>query len=265
MTGVAKTGNNLSGSRWQRLVWGGIFGVADKHPAVPPREAQMRVIITDLTRFSRPDILCTAAVSEDGMVVRPLPYLTSAACKQHNILPGGILEGEFTLKNAARPHVEDADHKNLRFLGKCSGDEFRAALESTLYESISEGFECEVTGKGIPEDSPPPRSLITIKVRPDRFTVEKDGFDADKLRGKLTDSSGLTLTRLSITDVGFFHFAKGHAATEADLARVTRFIRSQEELYVRIGLCRPYKGMYWLQLNGIYTFPDYLKAVRAYT
>lgn len=225
----------------------------------------MRLIITDLTRFKADDKLCTAGVSEDGTVVRPLPYLSSAKCKEFNVLPGGILEGEFTFKNASRPHVEDADWKNLRYVGRSTGDQFRQALESTLYGSISEGFECEVTGKGIPERSPPPRSLITIKVRPEQFTVEKDGYEDNKLRGKLTDASGLTLSRLSITDVGFFHFAKGHAATEEDLARVSEFIRSQKELYVRIGLGRVFKDSYWIQLNGIYTFPNYLKELRSYT
>ena len=225
----------------------------------------MRVIITDLTRFNDSGILCTAGVSDDGTVVRPEPYLSSARCKELNVLPGGILEGEFTFRTATRPHVEDADWKNLRFLGKSTGDEFRKALESTLYGSISEGFECDVTGKEIPERTPPPRSLITVKVRPDQLTIVKDGFSADRLRAHLTDASGLTLNYMSITDLGFFNYAKGHAASPADIAEVNHFIRSQQELYVRVGLARAWKGAFWLQLNGIYTFPEYFKALRLYT
>ncbi|MEE9258030.1 MAG: hypothetical protein V3U37_00685, partial [Nitrospinaceae bacterium] len=53
------------------------------------------------------------------------------------------------------------------------------------------------------------------------------------------------------------------------IGSVNRFINNQNKLYLRIGLGRawgPENGIYgfWLQVNGIYTFPHYLPAVRSY-
>lgn len=46
-------------------------------------------------------------------------------------------------------------------------------------------------------------------------------------------------------------------------------VQSQQELYLRIGLSRPFqapngKNGYWLQVNGIYTFPEYMDYIRCY-
>lgn len=35
----------------------------------------------------------------------------------------------------------------------------------------------------------------------------------------------------------------------------------ETDCYLRIGLTREYNGNLWLQVNGIYTFPDYAKGM----
>lgn len=233
----------------------------------------MQIIITDLTRFGpKTPKVCTAGVTEDGQVIRPMPYLTTDICHELDIHPGGILEGDFTFQNSDRPHIEDAFHKNLKFLGPCSKSDFRNALEMTLSESLSDGFGVEIReDKCIPLTTPPERSLVTIKVSPLTFSIVQSSFKdgPKKIKAHLSDGHGARLSYLSITDLGFFEFAEQHKNDPSRFAEINRFIQSQEELYLRLGVGRVHEATdgrhgYWIQLNGIYTFPNKLDYIRVY-
>jgi len=231
----------------------------------------MKIIITDLTRFKRSDTVCTAGVAEDGTVIRPMPYLSAETCRELDIHPGGILEGDFTSKNASAPHNEDATFSKLTFNGACSKAEFKGALEATLYANMSEGFGVDVQRgqKCIPVASKPRRSLITIKVNPWSFSVVQNDFDPSKLKAHFSDAKGTELSFVGVTDRGFYDYAQAHPDDSRKIAEIGNFIHSQDELYLRLGLSRPYEAPdgrhgYWIQLNGIYTFPKYLKYIRCY-
>ena len=230
----------------------------------------MEITITDLTRFKNQEMVCTAGVTDDGTVIRPMPYLPSARCQELDVHPGGILIGDFTIKNSAAPHIEDAAFKNLKFK-KGSSEEFRKALELTCYPSMSDGFGAEVTEreKCISIKAAPTRSLITIKVDPKTFSIVRDNYDAKKLKAHLSDPTGTKLSYVSVTDRGFWDFAQKTVVDAGKVAEINRFIHSQDELFLRLGLSRAYEAPngrngYWIQLNGIYTFPKYIKNIRCY-
>ncbi len=231
----------------------------------------MKIIITDLTRFKNQDKVCTAGVAKDGTVIRPMPYLSADKCRELDIHPGGILEGKFTLRNNPAPHLEDANYSKLTFKGACSKAEFRSALEKTLYESMSEGFGVEVRSKDkcLPAENLPIRSLITIKVSPSTFSVVQNQFNRSQMKAHLSDGGGVELSFVSVTDRGFYDYAIQHKDDSREFAKINQFIQRQEELYLRIGLSREFKADdgrngYWIQLNGIYTFPDKLDYIRCY-
>ncbi len=75
----------------------------------------MEIIITDLTRFSNPDIVCIAGIdTKTNECIRPLPYVQLASCKVNNILPGNVIKGDFTTKSPLEnPHTEDHDYPNI--------------------------------------------------------------------------------------------------------------------------------------------------------
>ncbi|QDT65274.1 hypothetical protein [Calycomorphotria hydatis] len=232
----------------------------------------MRIIITDLTRFrpGNPDV-CTAGVAEDGTVIRPMPYLSIENCRKLNIHPGGILEGQFTLKNSPAPHVEDANHGKLTFHGACSSVKFRETLEKTTYPNISEGFGVPIIKreKCIPTTSPPVRSLITIKINPLSFSIVQDSYHPERLKAHFSDRAGIEMAFVSVTDRGFYDYAQQHREDLRSFLEIQRFIHSQEELYLRLGLSRSFEAPdgrngFWIQLNGIYTFPDKLEYIRCY-
>ncbi len=80
---------------------------------------QRNIIITDLTRFSNPEIVCTAGIDcTDGQCIRPKPSLTRAKCRELQLVPGAILSGNFfPALDAQGPHQEDYWYDTLRTRG----------------------------------------------------------------------------------------------------------------------------------------------------
>jgi len=230
-----------------------------------------KVIITDLTRFSTDERVCTAAVDMNtGECIRPIPYLLTSRCAELNIQPGSILEGDFDFKrDAENPHIEDAFHKNLQFLGPSTTEEFKEVLDNTLSNSVSAGFGITFAEgqKHIPVGEVATCSIITIKVTPDNFQIFEDQYKAGKIKASFTDNNGDSYRYLSITDRGFYDYAMNHQ-NDGKLDEVQRFIASQQEVYLRVGVGRRWavgeRDGYWLQVNGIYTFPDFLEEIRSY-
>lgn len=230
-----------------------------------------KVIVTDLTRFGTSEKLCTAVVDVNtGECFRPLPYIPTARCAELNIQPGAILEGDISLiPSATNPHVEDAQYNNLHYLGPASSEEFKQVLDMTVFPSVSCGFGIDFLSnqKHIPVGTQANRSIITIKISPDSIDIHEDQYKPGKIKASFTDGIGFSLRYLSITDRGFFDYASKHQQ-DGEIDRVNEYLQSQDELYLRVGVGRQWKigerDGYWLQVNGIYTFPDYLEEVRSY-
>lgn len=230
-----------------------------------------RIIITDLTRFNQPADVCTAGTeTTSDACVRPMPYLKMARCVKLGILPGAILSGDFKPKTGLNgPHQEDAEYSKLRFVGPCSSDEFKGALTAGLFPSAEDGFEIELGNaqKHIPVGHTVQRSIITLAIKPKSIEIVEDGYKPGKIKIHITDSSGRQFRYLPITDLGFHRYAEKHHAAK-DLAGLNTFIRKQPEVYVRLGLSRAHQigavNGYWMQVNGVYTFPDFIKDIRSY-
>jgi hypothetical protein len=146
----------------------------------------MDLIVTDLTRFAKDDIVCIAGIdAKTKQCVRPLPYLAKAECKRLKLLPGAILEGKFTRpKRADKPHTEDMNYEGLSFKGPCTSEDFESVLKTSTYPSINEGFDDKVPigTKVIPHDDPSPRSIITLKLKPTHIEIVRNAFDPKSLR-----------------------------------------------------------------------------------
>ena len=234
----------------------------------------MDIIVTDLTRFAKDDVVCIAGIdAQSKQCIRPLPYLEKATCRKLKILPGAILEGKFTKPNRVDPpHTEDMNYAGLSFKGPCTSDEFESALEASLYPSINKGFDGKVPAgtKVMPPDTPPSRSIITLRLKPTQIEIVRNAFDPKSLRLNILDNDGRKYTYLSITDLGFHTLAVSKQKDPDYTDELNRYIRGQKKLYLRIGLGRRYKNPsdgrdgFWIQVNGIYTFPEFMTKVRTY-
>jgi len=233
----------------------------------------MEIIITDLTRFSKPEKVCIAGVNIDtGECIRPLPYISLKKCKELNILPGSKLRGEFTKNNnRGYPHIEDSYYKNLKHIGASTSNDFQQALEKTLQDSIADGFDFPFPegGKVIPHNKKPKQSIITLKINPAQIRIVEDSYNPGKIKLNFKDNDSKKYTYLPITDLGFYNYALNHFKDSKFPNDINTFIDSQKELYLRIGLSGRYKNNgrdgYWLQVNGIYTFPNFDTEIRSYS
>ena len=234
----------------------------------------MEIIITDLTRFSKPEKVCIAGISViTGECIRPLPYILYERCKELNILPGSKLTSEFTQNNnRGNPHIEDSYYEDLNYIGQSTSDEFHQVLNDSLFNSISQGFGYSFPegGKVIPYTNPPQHSIITLQVNASQIKVVKDSYNEGKIKLNFQDNDGKKYYYLPITDLGFYNYAMNHFNDDDFPSSLNSFLGSQDELYLRIGLSTRYKSPdgkdgYWLQVNGIYTFPNYDTEIKSYT
>lgn len=236
----------------------------------------MRIVVTDLTRFKNKEILCLAGITEDGkQCIRPLTvanpgYLSYEWCKRMNILPGSILEGTFTKpKNIAAPHVEDRNYTYLQPKGSVGSAKFQSILEKSSTKSVRIGFGCTSQPTDKVLTKPPSKSIITLMIKPTNFRIVHDLYDKEKIKAHLTDYDGFNLRFLGITDLGFFDNVGQTVTRKVSAEEITKFIHKQDILMIRLGLSREYKSPdgrngYWMQVNGIYTFPNYQEIVRKY-
>ena len=194
-----------------------------------------RVIITDLTRFAKPDKVCIAAIDQKtGECLRPMPYIESSQVAKLNIHPGAILESDLALRaNNSNPHLEDAVYQTMKYLGAASGEEFKSVLDQTLSTSVASGFGVAFDDrqKHIPFEVSAKRSIITIKVSPFSLDIHEDLYKPGKIKASFADGAGQSFHYLSITDRGFFDYAKKHQ-DDGELSKVKSFLVMQEEIYL---------------------------------
>ncbi len=149
----------------------------------------------------------------------------------------------------------------------CESDEFQNLLDNNLVKSISEGFGYDFPEKGkvIPKDFAPNKSIITLKINTKNIEIVKDTFKEGNIRLHLLDNDMKRFSFLSITDLGFYNYAMQHYHDTNFPNIINDFIRRQESVYLRVGLGRVFQGGFWLQINGIYTFPNYDTEIRSYS
>ena len=165
------------------------------------------LIVTDLTRFRTPGLLCTAGMDpEDGECIRPMPYLISARWKELNVLPGTILSGDFTsCPDRTSPHIEDFRYRDLANTGSATVAEFRSILEEGRFPPVEAGFGHRFPSrqKHVPFATKPDRSLITISVAPRQIAIIKHSSDPGRVQLNFTDGARHCFSQISVTDLGF--------------------------------------------------------------
>lgn len=207
-----------------------------------------------------------------GRCIRPMPYLQATKCQLLNILPGTRLSSDFTpTPNRRGPHQEDCNYGSIRVHGHCASAEFKQILERSSFATLEQGFEIQLprNQKFIPANHSVQRSIITLSVPPPEVEIVQSDFNEGKIKLNFCDQSGRAFRYISVTDLGFHDYALHHHKAH-DLAAVNRVLQTQEEVFLRIGLSRAYRAPdgregYWLQANGIYTFPHYHESIRSHT
>jgi hypothetical protein len=145
----------------------------------------------------------------------------------------------------------------------------KSVLEASASSSIKNGFGCNTKPNDKVLTIPPAKSIMTLQITPKNFHVVHDQYDKEKIKAHLVDSDGLSLQYLPITDLGFYDNVGRTATRKISADEITEFIHAQDVLMIRLGLSRKFSSKdgrdgYWMQVNGIYTFPEYDRLVRSY-
>ena len=233
----------------------------------------MEIIVTDLTKFANEEIVCTAGIERgSNECIRPMPYLKRNYCETKKILPGSVIsfDGNFDKSLNSKPHVENCQHiGDIKNLGPCSSDEFRKILTDTDSHSVEEGFSAKIPdgGKYFPVDSQPSCSIITLSINPSKISVHRNKFNAKKLQSWFFDLNGNQFRYIPVTDLGLIIYFDKYG--DEGISKINGFLKEQEQIFIRLGLSIKHKTNdgqegHWMQLNGIYTFPEFLKEARSY-
>lgn len=229
------------------------------------------ILITDLTQMGG-EHLCMAGMARDWSVVRPVPaegYLTA----RHLIHPTFVVRPGSVVslfcrsrKSTTPPHVEDVrwDMDNgLKFVRQLEADSWWHVLERLASPSVEAIFETRFArNKHILPDQAA-RSLGTLKPtaltglefravpRDDRSTLYLDFIDGDGEQYAKIPVNDLTLRAYVLAEI---------RAGKTPQAICAALLSAWEgrTIWLRLGLTRPWEGRCWLQVNGIYTAPDYL-------
>lgn len=231
-----------------------------------------RIVVTEITRFANREIVCSAGIDlATGQCYRPMPYLRSARCRELGMVPGAVLSGEFSAaQDATAPHIEDSNCQNLLFHGPCTNAEFREVLANSAVDTIEEGFGIRMPGadKCIDPGLQPQRSLMTLRVNPNSVSLVSDQYNQVNVKAHFTDGSGKQFRFLTVTDLGVNDLV-GRIGNERVCAESQQILRQQPDVFIRLGLSRYYQAPdgragYWLQVNGLYSFPEFYRATREY-
>jgi hypothetical protein len=238
---------------------------------------QTELIITDLTQMGG-ERVCIAGVDHKRKLIRP--DIVWGVFHRHLYLENGIIRPRAVVKlkvepraDCIPPHVEDCEWDTdspTQLLRVANDGTWRMVLRKTAFPSVEAIFETELhEGKNI-RPGTGVRSIGTIKAQSiDAFEyklIRSPDGKRQAYRLDFTDAAGMLYTDISITDLTlryYVHFLRrAPQFKDAAAHHLNEFILEKlqdAEVWMRIGLARKWNGWCWLQVNGIYTFPDYLE------
>jgi hypothetical protein len=232
------------------------------------------LVITDLTRMHR-GMVCIAGYDKDLHCIRPI--LPPPGISEHQLLgpngkpiifPFAVIRLDLLDPHPEPPHTEDvyffSSSPQFVRLAKDPQD----LLERILFPDVSAIFEQPIQSDFgfYVREGQGPRSLGAI--RPD--AIAKVGYEPEPGGGAwdyrlaFTDARG-DAYRLKITDLTWQYYCQSLRSEQRDPAKIalelTHLLQTRD-VYLRIGLARgwnEFPDRCYLQITGIYTFPDYLE------
>ena len=232
------------------------------------------LVITDLM-FMWAHEVCIAGIDGQGRCVRPVTV--GGVKRQHLfrdgrlvVFPGSRVQFDLSPTETVPPHIEDQEFhpRSIVSRGASGETEWEEILRGTSFPSVESVFGGYLEGGRRVPPGAQTRSLGTIG---DVliFGVEvDDSYGRHQYRLDFADSSGKRYRRFPINDLAFRTALEKTIEALGDKReaerRSLRGLRSEDRIYLRIGLARPdllgdHPEACWTQVTGIYTFPDYLR------
>lgn len=232
------------------------------------------LLITDVTAM-RGEAVCFAGVNAAGECKRPIFADRRSILREHLapkqgglIRPRAVVEMELTRCDRwEAPHVEDCffDWEQVEALFLVSEKEWRDWLAFLAVEDIAAALGVKLSEGRKARSGEGRASLTTVRAcEIEGFQIQESRYEAGKHRYRLRFRSEQGRRyHLPVTDLSLRALAEGLLAQVGERAvvaeRIFTSILEADEVYLRLGLGRHFRGWHYLQVNGIYTFPDYLQ------
>jgi hypothetical protein len=229
------------------------------------------LLITDLT-FMRDGRVCIAGVDRNLRTVRPgLPLPNHIYKEQLYLENGKVIRPRAGVDmflarapDAEIPHLEDHiwfTYGSVEVLREASMERWHNILQRAASQTVEALFGVPIhRNQNIPEGTGE-RSLGTLKPAVIGNLWYKGHDQRDyQYRLKFTDAAEQVFD-LPINDLTFLTYIERLRKNELTLDYIMNLLleRCQRtETWLRLGLTRPFQGWCWLQITGVYTFPDYL-------
>jgi len=236
------------------------------------------LVITDVTQMptdrNRGNEVCVVGIDDEGRSVRPVceggflkDYLYDI--RQKVVVRHGA-KVEFDLFPIAikPPHIEDVGFKPMSVISKglCSSTHWESVLQKSAFSSVSEIYGGFLMESGWVKPGAQIRSIATLSMA-SIVDIELTGRSF-KPRITFVDRSecrfNLPVSDLTLWDYAYSLVKKQGCTPEEVKDELVSQLKGANRLYLRIGLARPWVrdkdegARCWLQITGVYTFPDYL-------
>jgi len=238
-----------------------------------------RLIISELTRMAPPRVCIAGWAADTWECIRPVlppPGIDEGFLLQEGrfiIKPFAEVEFDFKSKKLSRPpHTEDWNldpRYKPKLVRVLSVEEKRGVLQNLLDENVGSIFGAKIHEGRYVKVGEGSRSLGTIVPRQILLVrYEQSRYEQNKWRYQIEfcDERGEQFD-LPVTDLAFRTFCDTRRTRYGQSGNriggwLTRYLH-ENETFLRIGLARELgekkPGCCYLQITGVYTFPDYLK------
>jgi hypothetical protein len=231
-----------------------------------------RLVITDLTRMYHKNV-CIAGYTAGRQCIRPIsigggiPEAILYHDQQAIIYPFAEIELELLKPLGKKPHIEDYSFNpwSLRFIREVDSRE--KILHWSLFENVEAIFEQEIhIDPGFYVlDCQGARSLGSMIPSKILEVLYEPGTEGNwDYRMAFIDGAG-RVYRLKIVDLTWQYYCaslKDETRAPKEIASIISQDISNRRVFLRIGLARGWKKYperCYLQITGIFTFPDYLE------
>jgi len=220
--------------------------------------------------------VCVVGINEKGECVRPVcsgGFLKKYLYVNDNVVirPGARIRFDCTSAKIEPPHIEDKafDPASIVSLGICNETDWENVLKSSAHTSVSDIYDGFLQDYSWVKPGTQTRSIATLSAAAS-LRVQLPEWDG-KLKYKLSfkDSTHAMFNR-PISDLAFrelcYKKIKRDGNSRSTVAsELTSLLKKSDRVYIRLGLARPWiqpgltEPKCYLQVTGIYTFPDYLQ------
>ena len=238
---------------------------------------EREILITDLTAMGE-DRVCIAGIDRQWNTIRPV-FEWSVPTRSHLyrdgqvvIRPRAVVVMQLEPLDAPAPHVEDwlwTRSHAARRLQMLDNERWRRVLQSLAEDCPPPLFGAVLQPLGRDQNRvvlPGKATYSLATLRCARQSVlhirerERGGF---RFALSFFNDRGEAYQNIPVTDLALREWAYAGLRRGADARalahEVTASLNAADEVYLRLGLGREYEDKFWLQVNGIYSFPDWLE------